>query len=56
MVFLCFALRCFVYIHLDREERDVCFALFVSLLSRDCCVALPNDATGLSAVCHCGIS
>ena len=32
-------------------------ALFVCLLvSRDCCVALPHDATGLSAVCDCGIS
>ena len=25
-------------------------------MSRDCCVALPHDATGLSAVCDCGIS
>ena len=24
-------------------------------MSRDCCVALPHDATGLSAVCDCGI-
>ena len=24
--------------------------------SRECCVALPHDATGLSAVCDCGIS
>ena len=31
-------------------------ALFVFLVSRDCCVALPRDATGLSAVCDCGIS
>ena len=30
------------------------FALFVFLVSRDCCVA--HDATGLSAVCDCGIS
>ena len=26
---------------------------FVFLVSRDCCVALPHDATGLSAVCDC---
>ena len=25
-------------------------------MSLDCCVALPHDATGLSAVCDCGIS
>ena len=25
-------------------------------MSRDCCVALPRGATGLSAVCDCGIS
>ena len=31
-------------------------ALFVFLVSRDGCVALPHDATGLSAVCDCGIS
>ena len=42
--------------HLDGEERAGCFALFVLLVSRDCCVALPHDATGLSAVCDCGIS
>ena len=28
---------------------------FVFLMSRDCCVALPHDAVGLSAVCDCGI-
>ena len=26
------------------------------MVSRDCCVALPYGATGLSAVCDCGIS
>ena len=31
--------------HLDREERAGCFALFVFLVSRDCCVTLPHDAT-----------
>ena len=29
---------------------------FVFLVSRDCCVALPRGAMGLSAVCDCGIS
>ena len=29
---------------------------FVFLVSRDCRVALPCGATGLSAVCDCGIS
>ena len=32
------------------------FALFVYLVSRDCCVAHPHDATGLNVVCDCGIS
>ena len=41
---------------LDGEERAGCFALFVFLVSRDCCFALTLDATGLSAVCDCGIS
>ena len=40
----------------DGEERAGCFALIVFLVSRDCCVALPHDATGLFAVCDCGIS
>ena len=42
--------------NLDGEEKAGCFALFVFLVSRDCFVALPDDATGLSAVCDCGIS
>ena len=37
-------------------KKAACIALFVFLLSRDFCVALPNDATGFSAVCECGIS
>ena len=45
----------FVSFHLDGEKRAGCFALFVFLVSRDC-VALPQDATDLSAVCDCGIS
>ena len=31
-------------------------ALFVFLVSRDYCVALPHNATVLFAVCNCGIS
>ena len=42
--------------HLDGEERAGCFAYFVFLVSRDCCVALPRDAIDLSSVCDCGIS
>ena len=33
-----------------------CFAYFVFLVSRDCCLALPRGAMGLSAACDCGIS
>ena len=38
-----------------REERAGCFVLLFFLVSRDCCMALPQDATGFSAVCNCGI-
>ena len=38
------------------KEKAGCFALFVFLVSYDCCVALPRGATGLFAVCDCGIS
>ena len=47
------------FFHLAKEiekERAGCFALFVFLMSRDCCVALPHGAIGFSAVCDCGIS
>ena len=37
-------------------DIKVDFTLFVFLVSCDCCVALSHDATGLSAVCDCGIS
>ena len=37
-------------------KRELVALLFVFLVSRDCCVALPHNATGLSAVCNCGIS
>ena len=44
--------------HLDWEEKAGCITLFdnVFLVSNDCCVALPHDAMGLSAICDCGIS
>ena len=51
----CCALLCVQY-SLDGEERAGCIALFVFLVTRACCVALPHDVTGLSAVCDCGIS
>ena len=35
------------------RERAGCFAEFVFLVSRDCCVAIPLSAMGLSAVCDC---
>ena len=41
--------------HLDGKERADCFALFVFLVSRDCCVALPHNTTDLSTVYDCGI-
>ena len=50
-----YLLNCHV-VSLDGEERAGCFALLVFLVSRDCCVALPHDVTGLSAVCDCGIT
>ena len=54
---LCVTLCTFQFCnHLDGEDRAGYFALFVFLVSRVCCVALPHDATGLSAVCDCGIS
>ena len=59
VIVLRFVMRYFVSIlfcnHLDGEERAGCFASFVFLVSRGCCVALSHDATGLSAVCDCCI-
>ena len=56
-VLLCVTLCPFDFFnHLDWEERTGCFALFVFLVSRECCVALPRAARGLSAVCDCGTS
>ena len=53
VIVLCFVVLNFVSIlvlHLGGEERAGCFALFVWLVSHDFCMALPQDATGLSAV------
>ena len=51
----CCALLCvhssFAIISMGMREL---IALFVFLVSRDCCVALPRGAMGLSAVCDCG--
>ena len=55
----CCALLCLhsrFYNHLDGAERAGCFALFVFLVSDDCCVALLHDAKDLSAACDHGIS
>ena len=56
----CCALICvhssFAIILMDGKERAGCFTLFVFLVSRDCYVALPHDATSLSAVFDCGMS
>ena len=57
LCFLCVSLCLFQFCnHLDGEERAGCFALFVFLMSRDCCEALSRDAMGMSEVCDCGIS
>ena len=37
-------------------KRELVALLSLSSWSRDCCVTLPRDALGLSAVCNCGIS
>ena len=44
------------YVHEVQVNRFalVRLAWFVFLESCDCCVALPQDAMGLSAVCDCG--
>ena len=44
----------FAIISMGKTEL-VALLCFVFLVSRDCCVALPPNATGLSAVCDCGI-
>ena len=61
VIVLCFccALLCvhssFAIISMGKRELD-CSALFVFLVSHDCCVALPHVSMALSAVCDCGIS
>ena len=45
----------FAIILMGKREL-VALLFFVFLVSYDCCVALPPSATGLSAVCECGIS
>ena len=58
----CCALLCvhsrFAIISMGKRELAalLCSALFVFLVFPDCCVALPHNVTGLSAVCDCGVS
>ena len=54
----CCALLCVhsIFAIILKGKRANCFALFVFLVSRDCCVTLTRGAMGLSAVCDCGIS
>ena len=51
---LCCALLCFnsSFLIILIEKREL-IALFVFLVSRDCCFALLHDVTGLSTVCDC---
>ena len=44
----------FAMILMGKRELES-WLLFVFLAYRDCCVAFPHGATGLSAVCDCGI-
>ena len=37
-------------------KRELVLYFVCLLVSCDCCVALPHDDMGLSAVCDCGIS
>ena len=45
---------CFAIILMGKREMVAFF--FVSMVSHECCVALPHAAMGLSAVCDCVIS
>ena len=38
------------------RKRELVALFFIFLVARDCCVARPRGAKGLSAVCDCGIS
>ena len=54
VIVLCVVVRYFVSIlalQSSRWGRESRFALFVFLMSRDCCMAFPQDTSGLSAVC-----
>ena len=55
-----FALLCanssFAIILMGKRELVALLCLSVLLVSHACCVALPLDTTGLSAVGECGIS
>ena len=55
----CCAVLCvnssFAIISIGKRKLAALF-FFVFLVSSDCCVALAHDATGLSAVCDCGVS
>ena len=52
---LLYVLVSFAIILMGKREL-VALLCLVFLVSRDCCLALPHDATGVSAVCDCGIS
>ena len=41
---------------MGKRELIALLCLFVFLVTGDCCVAFPQDATGLSSVCDCGVS
>ena len=62
VIVLCFVVRYFMSILVlqpswwGRGGGAGCFAWFVFLVSRGGWAALPRGATGLSAVCDCGIS
>ena len=47
---------CFATNLMRKRERASCFAKFVFLVYRDCCVALPGGVVSLSAACDCDIS
>ena len=49
-----------LYVHssfaiIPMGKRELVALLCLSSWSRDYCVALPHDATGLFAICDCGI-
>ena len=52
---LLYVLSSFAITLMGKREL-VALLSFVFLVSRDCCVALPRGAMGLSAVCGRGIS